>query len=121
MKTPSIPITLKGERSFDFIALLDSGADVSAIPEVLARQLGMDMHNEPEFVHGVGGKVQAIESKIQVIIERRHERYRFQIPINIILGDEEFPLLLGRAGFFDKFRIEFNQAEEKISLKYTST
>jgi len=41
------------------------------------------------------------------------------IPIKVIFnkGGQEMPILLSRAGFFDKFSITFNQKEEKITLK----
>lgn len=87
VKTPSIPITLKGEHFFDTIALIDSGADVSAINETTARILGLDMNAPAETVHGIGGAIQAKFSKMAIIIERRHERYEFKIPVQIILGD----------------------------------
>ena len=44
VKTPVIPITLIGKTfQLDVLALLDSGADVSAIPISLADVLGMKL------------------------------------------------------------------------------
>ena len=44
-KSPSIPISLKGDgnNSFQFIGLLDSGADYSVIPQDVAELLGLGL------------------------------------------------------------------------------
>jgi hypothetical protein len=60
VKTPSIPITLIGKESFDTIALLDSGADISAIPKSIAELLGLDIKGKSEFAYGIGGKVKSV-------------------------------------------------------------
>jgi hypothetical protein len=52
-----------------------------------------------------------------VTVEKGHEHYTFEIPVKVILGYYDFPVLLGRAGFFDKFVISFDQVKEKVSLK----
>ncbi len=117
VKTPSIPILLKGKESFETIALLDSGADISAMPKAIAEILGLDLKAKRSSAYGIGGKVESIETKVNITIEKGHERYNFRIPIKIILGRYDFPIILGREGFFDKFVISFNQTEEKISLK----
>ena len=62
----------------------------------------------------------AIDSKVSVIIEKGHERYEFQMSIKVIFGDYEFPILLGRAGFFGNFVVSFDQAKERVSLKKAS-
>lgn len=40
-----------------------------------------------------------------------------RLPVQVILGDTKIPILLGRKGFFNKFKIIFDQANEKVSLK----
>jgi hypothetical protein len=117
VKTPSIPILLSGKEKFETIALLDSGADISAVPMALAELLGMDLSSEKTHAYGIGGKVDSIETKMSISIEKGHEHYTFEIPVKVILGNYDFPILLGRAGFFDKFVILFDQSQEKISLK----
>jgi hypothetical protein len=117
VKTPSIPILLSGEEKFETVALLDSGADISAMPLAVAEILRLDLSNKKTPAFGIGGKVDSVESKVNVTVEKGHEKYSFTIPIKVILGDYDFPILLGRAGFFDKFVISFNQAQEKVALK----
>ena len=70
-----------------------------------------------DFAFGIGGRVEAVESKMQITIEKGHEHYDLTIPVKVILGDYDFPILLGRAGFFDNFIIPFNQKEHRILLK----
>ena len=102
-----------------YIALIDSGADISVIPKDVAEALGLDMTGKKEEARGTGGKVPAIQTKVIIELGRPHEQYALEIPVKIIMqdGDEEIPILLGRAGFFDKFIITFNQKEERVILK----
>ena len=121
-RTPSIPIILTGKDSkFDAIVLIDSGADISAISKDMAEILELNLSGERDFAFGIGGKVEAVESKMSLAIEKAHEHYELTIPVKVILGDYDFPILLGRAGFFDEFIITFNQKEQKIFLKKTES
>ena len=123
IKSPSIPIILIGSKQrFEFIALLDSGADLSIIPKDVAELLGLNLSGKQEEARGIGGKVPAIQTNINMEIGKPHERYIFSIPFKVILNgeDEEIPIILGRSGFFDKFIITFNQKEEKVVLKKTN-
>lgn len=117
VKTPSIPILLSCKEKFETIALLDSGADISAIPSAVAEILGLELKGKITPAYGIGGKVDSITTRMSITIEKGHEHYTFQIPVKVILGDYDFPILLGRAGLFDKFVISFDQSQEKVSLK----
>ncbi|MEK6974546.1 MAG: hypothetical protein AABW41_04905 [Nanoarchaeota archaeon] len=117
VKTPSIPILLSAKEKFETIALLDSGADISAIPKSIAEILGLNLSSKTSYAYGIGGKVESVETNMNITVEKGHEKYIFYIPVKVILGDYDFPILLGRAGFFDKFIISFDQANEKVSLK----
>ena len=118
-RTPSIPITLKGKDSIDVVALLDSGADVSVIPKGIAEIIGLDLTGKKSYADGIGGRVEAIDSKLYLHIKKGHEDYNFQMPIKVILEDT-IPIILGREGFFNKFVISFNQSELKFTLKWNS-
>jgi len=117
VKTPSIPITLIGKESFDTIALLDSGADISAIPKSIAELLSLNMESKVTFTYGIGGKASSVETTVKILIQKGHERYIFNLPVKVILDEYNFPVLLGRLGFFDKFVITFDQENERILLK----
>ena len=119
VKTPSIPITINGktESSYDVIALLDSGADISVIPQDFAELIGLDLNQKTTVAFGIGGEVKSIEDQIEIMVKKGHEEYTFRVPVKIILGDYDFPILLGREGFFNKFLITFDQEKQKVSLK----
>ena len=87
-KTPSIPISLKGNgnSSFEFIALVDSGADLSVIPQDVAELLGLDLTGKKQKVRGIGGWLESIEEKIILNISKGHENYNFIIPVKIIIA-----------------------------------
>lgn len=122
VKTPSIPITISGESNLkiEVIALLDSGADVSIIPLDIAELLRINISGEKSKSKGIGGEVEVINTKITVNIRKGHEGYNLIIPVQVIKGDSSIPIILGRAGFFDKFQITFDQFNERIILKKTS-
>lgn len=118
-----IPITLKGGKTeLDFLALLDSGADVSAIPVSIARVLGLNLKKKKEEIVGIGGKGHAILTNAILIIKRGHERYSFPIEIYAILGphEDDFPVIVGRKNFFERFKITFIENDKKVILKKTN-
>lgn len=119
VRTPSIPVLLSGREKLETVALLDSGADISVIPRAIAEILGLDLKGTAEKAYGIGGPVDSIEAMVNVTVERGHERHSFQIPVKVIMGNYDLPVLLGRSGFFDRFVITFNQPKEKVFLKRT--
>ena len=117
VKTPSIPVLLSNKQKFETIALIDSGADISAIPRALAEILDLDINGEHHYAYGLGGKVACTQTTMEITIEKGHEKYSFRIPVKVILENYDFPVLLGRSGFFDKFIISFDQKNERVLLK----
>jgi hypothetical protein len=92
------------------------------LPKDVAELLGLDLSGKREEAKGIGGAVPAVQTTISLEIGRPHEIHQFNIPVKVILSEieEEIPVLLGRAGFFDKFVITFDQKNEKIILKHNS-
>lgn len=113
-RCPVIPISFD---KFDTIALIDSGADISAMSSEMAESLDLNIKGEQDISFGIGGKVKSVNSTISFLITQVHERYQLTIPIKIILDDFSFPLLLGRKGFFTEFIITFDENKERVSLK----
>lgn len=120
--SPMIPVRLIGPSgSFDTPALVDSGADFSTIFDEHAQILGIDLPKLKETeTHGIGGKVIARQCRITVEIRGKgeHRAFKLDVPF-MILGKqtENFPILLGRAGFFDYFEITFREKEKAVVLK----
>lgn len=123
VKSPVIPLTLSGRSSIrpEVIALLDSGADLSIVPEDMAELLDLDTSMPSDKSKGIGGEVEVKTTKMNIELRKTHETYSFQIPVQVVLGDSKLPVLIGRAGFFDRFRITFDQRNQVISLKPNST
>jgi len=121
VKSPVIPITLIGQSlRFDVIALLDSGADVSAIPYELADLLGISFRDkEAHDTEGIGGRAKSVECHMTVIVEDKkgRESYTLNMPVNVMLDEKEMPILLGRRGFFEQFVITFDEVNQRILLK----
>lgn len=116
--TPSIPITFSGNSGkYEFAVLLDSGADISAIPRHMAELLGLELNGPTEDVFGIGGVAKAIQREVKIEFSKGHEKYSFNLPVKVILDNYDFPPLIGRAVFFDKFDITFRQSEKRVYLK----
>lgn len=96
IKTLSIPVLLEGKEKIETMALIDSGADISAIPLAVAEILGLDLSGKKTPAYGIGGRVDSVETKITIVVGKGHEHYTLQIPVKVILGNYDFPILLGR-------------------------
>lgn len=117
VKCPIIPVQLAGKDLFTTTALLDSGADVSAMPLAIAEAIGLDLTGVPGNSFGIGGKVKSVQSTVRVAVEKGHERYVFTLPVMVIYDDYQFPVILGRKGFFSQFLITFDEENERVTLK----
>lgn len=116
-KIPIMPISiLRGETLFAH-ALIDSGADMCAMFRPTAELLGIPLEGIKEKSRGIGGGVDTIQTELTIKIEQGSEKHIFSVPIKIILTNDDFPILLGQDGFFDKFIIKFNKRKDKFSLK----
>ena len=116
---PVIPITLVGpSESIETYGLLDSGADISAIPEPLADILGLPKTGKRDKVIGINGNASVIASRAKLILRGVHQQETFDLPVNIIVSEKaDFNFIIGRAGFFNRFEITFNEAHKKMVLK----
>lgn len=119
VKRPMIPIVFSHEgEAFETMGLLDSGADFTAFTKEIAEVLGLDLSGPREKALGVGGDIETIRSKVNITISKAHEHYSFSIPVKVLLiENSSTPPLLGREGFFDEFRITFEERAKKIILK----
>jgi hypothetical protein len=104
--------TWYGWRPFDF--LVDSGADVTMVPKSLAEWVGVDLKKLPRLrSYGVEGKgVQAHHGSLRI----RVSKDEFTIPC-LFSSQERTPLLLGRAGLFNRFTIVFDNKLKSIHFR----
>ena len=108
------------DKELEQYALIDSGADMSAMDYRYAAKLGLDLTGRRVKTFGVSGPVESVVTRIYVEISKGHEHYVYEIPIRVLFSETEFfaPTLLGRQGFFDKFVITIDESEQKIKLKH---
>src|SRR3989344_7063367 len=117
---PAIPVTLIGPKEkINVIGLLDSGADFSFIPYDMAEVLGLDLTEKPQDIGGISGTVLSIPSTMKINIQKGKENYTFRVGVYVSAKDmdDDFPILIGRDGFFEQFKITFIEAEKRIHLK----
>jgi hypothetical protein len=90
---------------------IDSGADITLIPKSLGEILGLKLEEENIIeISGVGStKVPMIIRTLSMIIGEHEIQARVAWAL-----EEDVPPLLGRLDIFDKFDIEFKEAEEII-------
>jgi hypothetical protein len=92
----------------DYVMLVDTGADYSLVPKIVAGDLGIDIKHDCEEHEskGVGGKerVYILKKKIQLRIGDMEQ--------SIILGileRDDLPPLLGRTACLDNFDVLFSK------------
>ncbi|MDI6795046.1 MAG: retropepsin-like aspartic protease [bacterium] len=113
---PFIPVILiSPETTLKRYFLVDSGADMTLFPKGVGEKLGFKIREGEEIksISGVSGSLPVVHRRIKL----RIGEFEFDAPVAWAL-EEEVPLLLGREVVFDKFDIEFRQAERKIIFKW---
>ncbi|MGB7519335.1 MAG: retropepsin-like domain-containing protein, partial [Spirulinaceae cyanobacterium] len=111
---PDYPAKLKHKKKeIDTLMLVDSGAEVSLISYKMGQQLGYALADSESklLAETIGGTVEYVMRDVEMVIDN----HSFIAPVawlQQITGGEQ--LLLGREVVFDKFNIEFRQAEERI-------
>lgn len=114
---PVIDILLMfGDKSIEYEALIDSGADFCIFHAEMANILGIGVDQGKRMTfHGTGGTPQtAYFHQIQIKIGGR--------PMDLYCGFsydmQSLPYgLLGQTGFFDKFKVEFDYQNKRIEIK----
>ena len=109
---------------FHIAALLDSGCDVTVIPEEFAQMLELKKLGETELV-AYREKTDVWVSKVDIAFLSKVDRENVKIndiPVFITPKDEqEFSteVVIGVRGIFDKFDIKFSLSKNRIELKKT--
>ncbi|MBI2664295.1 retropepsin-like domain-containing protein [Candidatus Woesearchaeota archaeon] len=112
---PLIPVEIDNVGTV--LCILDSGADMTTMPMAIGERAGLNVKKlgiprVSECAHGHEGESYEVPMKLIVFNES------FFLPVNLVKDSKESdPALLGRRGFFDKFQIVFNEAENEVVLK----
>ncbi len=111
---PDYPVRLRHRnREIDTLMLVDSGAEMSLISHKMGQELGYALADSESklLAETIGGTVEYVMRDVEMVIDN----HGFIAPVAWLqqtTGGEQ--LLLGREVVFDKFNIEFRQAEERI-------
>lgn len=117
---PKVMVTLEGSKDkFPFIALLDTGCDITILSEPIAALIGLERTGRRVKFYAYNESCDAIESQCTITLQGRQQReaVRLQILVLIALGDHSEEVVLGLAGIFDAFNITFKRKENRITLK----
>lgn len=95
----------------EFLALVDSGADVSLFHSGLARLLGIDLTAcETAEVGGLGGAVFTYTCPVRLVVEG----HGFGAVLHFRDAVDPALAILGRRDVFDEFKIGFDQRAKRV-------
>jgi predicted aspartyl protease len=118
---PEVQITVHGPKgSGEFIALVDTGADNTILPESIARDLGIPLTSgEGPAATAFGGQEIGL-SYADVLMELVHpnEVVRWVARVFFVAdGDDRETLILGHQGFLDYFTATFSGENCTLDLE----
>ena len=113
-RRPTVPIIING---YNFTGLLDSGSDSIVIPKEIAEALQLKEDDETELCQMDGSSKKCKISQIEIQFGKGHEQYSFK---SKVLISEAARIILGRKGFFDHFKITFDETNEIVHFKENS-
>ncbi|MBR9699365.1 hypothetical protein GOV09_02830 [Candidatus Woesearchaeota archaeon] len=123
MSRPRIHVILGGKIPIEVPALIDSGCDITVIPEAIAEAIGLDMRGEKDILYGHREKSDVIQSHAAITFLGKAERQSVKLShvpilINLKKGKEDTDeVTLGINGIFDAFDITFKKHQNKIIFK----
>ncbi|MEK6832407.1 MAG: hypothetical protein AABY32_00015, partial [Nanoarchaeota archaeon] len=91
---PMIPLRIKAKESFDALAILDSGSDITIIPKEIAEVIRVDYKND-NSISGISGfPIRAKEGKVNIEFGKGREIYIFEIPV-LVPEKENLAVIIG--------------------------
>ncbi|MBT4135949.1 hypothetical protein HOD75_01125 [archaeon] len=113
---PLIPFTLIGNnKEYGFFGILDSGSDLTVLPKEVADFLGVKKIGEDELTGISNDKVKVDLGYINIIFGKNREEREYTLPI--LINEKSDNIIIGRAGFFEQFKITFCEAEKRMTFK----
>ncbi len=101
-----------GYNLYSFI--VDSGADISLAPRQLAQRLGV------EWVTGTRVRLSGISPRPECSVDGRVHTVHAIVPelahelkLSICFAEGDAPYLVGREGFFDKFKVTLDKTRQR--------
>lgn len=110
---PNYLVRLKHQKiEISVTMLVDSGADFSVISHSAGQKLGFTLADAEQTLpaQGLGGTANFVLRNLTMTIDG----HAFIAPIAWLQNESNLEEIIGREVVFDKFNIEFRQAEERI-------
>ena len=114
-KRPMIEIFLSTrDKTREYLALIDSGADVSMMSTEIADTLGVDWKScKRSTTMGISGRSQtSYLGSLDVAVKSFGEA----ITLPVLFTEADIPILLGQEGFFDQYRIRFEKDHDVYEI-----
>jgi predicted aspartyl protease len=113
-RRPVVPIII---NSHGFTALIDSGSDSIVIPKEIAEALQISEQDKIEIIQMDGSCIDCKLSEVELEFGKGYEQYKFKSKA-IIANTPR--IILGRKGFFNHFKITFDELGEIVHFKSNS-
>ncbi|HLC80675.1 retropepsin-like domain-containing protein [Candidatus Woesearchaeota archaeon] len=110
---PAIPVILKvNEREIKIHAIIDSGSEISLFDKNLAERLGINyqLTRDIKNMNGVSGRLLVYIHQLTITVGDK----TFSCRIGFFDERTTSHNLLGRQGFFENFKITFDEKNKKI-------
>lgn len=124
VRRPRILVALQGRfTSIEVPALIDSGCDITVIPEGIANAIGLKMNGKPTTLYAYREATDVVESSATLTLLGKANRESTTVIIPILIARakqgiiDDCDITLGVSGIFDYFDITFKKNENKIILQ----
>lgn len=121
-KSPE-PANASSNPELRIFGLVDSGADISSIPRRMAEIVGLDLDDATvKTTRSASGEFSTYRTTMYLEIIYKEKRVDVgSVEVAVPKTDPkaenvEEHILIGRRGFFDKYRVTFDEAQEIIRL-----
>lgn len=108
---PMVPIKI---NDYEFTGLVDSGSDAIVIPREISEVLGLKSFDQTELSQLDGSTIICDIAEIEFEFGKGHENYKFKS--RVLIADSP-RIILGRNGFFDKFKITFEEDKGFVTFR----
>ena len=107
-KRPVVEIVISHNgKTRDYLAVIDSGADVTTMSTEVAEVFGIDWKGcTKQRLLGISGAVQdSYIGHFEIKVKKINEA----LTLPVMFTEANIPILLGQEGFFDYYRIKFEK------------
>lgn len=114
-KRPVVEIIINHNgKSREYLAVIDSGADVTTMSTEVAEVFGIDWTQcVKQNLLGISGKMQdSYIGHFDIAVKKMNET----LTLPVMFTNANIPILLGQEGFFDYYRIKFEKDHDIFEI-----